>query len=247
MATVSPSQTTSAPSPVFVGAQTGAELERGPHHRILESIAEYRAADGTVVRRTNQITVLATGMFYESDGQWLETREEIELLAEHAVARSGPHRAIWPRLLAPDGLIDVVTADGQRFRSRVLGLSYYDASSGQSVLFAEFKGGLARLASANRLVYADAFEGARADLVYVYRRAGLAQEVVLRSRPPGPDSFGLEPALTDERLLDEPEMDDSSAGRARSPLRAVNHGGPARPRRAEDCAPYLTAIRGPLR
>jgi len=54
------------------------------------------------------------------------------------------------RLLTPGALIDLLTADGQRFRSRVLGLSYYDASSGQSLLFAEFKNGQAQLASPNR-------------------------------------------------------------------------------------------------
>ncbi|MBM3878133.1 MAG: hypothetical protein FJ387_00165 [Verrucomicrobia bacterium] len=80
---------------------------------------------------------------------------------------------------------------------------------------AKFKGGEAQLTSANRLVYPDAFEGARADLVFVYRRAGLAQEVVLRSRPPGPESFGLEPATTDDWQVNERELDDSlGVGRA---------------------------------
>jgi len=57
----------------------------------------------------------------------------------------------------------------------------------------------------------------------------------------------VEAALTNDRPVDEPEMDDSPGGRARSPLRAVNHGGLTRPRRAEDCAPYLAAMGSPVR
>jgi hypothetical protein len=146
---------------------------------------------------------LATGLSYFQDGQWRETVEEIELFEQGAVARQGPHRVLWSLDGTSDEGVDVLTADGQRFRSQVLGLSYYDAASGASVLIAETKASQAELSAPNRLVYPDAFDGVQADLAYEYRRASLAQEVVLRGPLPDPAQFGMNPATTRLEVLTE--------------------------------------------
>ncbi len=52
------------------------------------------------------------------------------------------------------------------------------------------------LVTPNQLAYPDAFDGVRADVVYEIRLAGVAQEVILRERPPGPEVFGLNPSTT---------------------------------------------------
>lgn len=189
--------------PQLVLVRAGPELERGPHHQVLQTITEYSDLTGRLVAQTNAITVLATGLSYFQDGQWRETVEEIELFDQGAVARQGSHRVLWSPNATSDEGVDVLTADGQRFRSQVLGLSYYDAASGASVLIAELKASQAELSAPNRLVYPDAFDGVQADLAYEYHRASVAQEVVLRGPLPEPAQFGMNPATTRLEVLTE--------------------------------------------
>jgi len=186
-----------------LGAHEGATLELGPHHKRLEVVTEWRQADGTTTRQSDALIELATGMHYLADGQWRPTQERIEILPEGAVARHGPHRVIWPLELTPQQEIDLVSADEQRFRSRVLGLSYFDAGSGKSVLFAEVQPAQAELVGPNKLAYRDAFTEVRADLVYEYRRDRFAQDVVIRAPLPGPEQFGLDPGTTRLELVTE--------------------------------------------
>ena len=48
------------------------------------------------------------------------------------------------------------------------------------------------LAGRNQVVYPDAFDGVKADLVYTYRKGGFEQDVVLRERPPYVGEPGFE-------------------------------------------------------
>jgi len=41
------------------------------------------------------------------------------------------------------------------------------------------------------VLYPDAFTGLKADLLYIYTKAGFEQDVILREQPPTPESFGL--------------------------------------------------------
>ncbi len=187
----------------LMSVRTGAELERGPHHQVLETIAEYRDKTGRTMMQTNSITVLATGLSYLDQGQWRPTREEIEVLDAVAVARHGPHKVIWPLEMNCGESVEVMTAGGQRFVVQVLGLSYYDAATGASVLIAELKPSRAELAAPNKLFYSDAFDGVKADLVYEYRRGSVAQEVVLREQLPDPREYGFEPETTRFEVVTE--------------------------------------------
>jgi hypothetical protein len=89
------------PLPVQVGV--GAEsppagdvayqiVARGPHHRVWSRVALETNALGNAVAHTNSYTELATGMHYASNGQWLESKAEIELLADGAAACARPIR-----------------------------------------------------------------------------------------------------------------------------------------------------------
>ena len=68
--------------------------------------------------------------------------------------------------LASAGAIELELPEGQRLRSHVLGLSYYDAASGRNVWIAEVKDCPGVIVEPNQVVYADAFEGLKGDVRY---------------------------------------------------------------------------------
>src|SRR6478609_8708167 len=98
-------------------APVSAVLERGPHHRVVERVLAETLPDGTVRERKSSYTELATGMHYIKDGQWQESKEEIEIFEGAAVARQGAHQVIFAANLNSPGAIDLVAPDGKRFRS----------------------------------------------------------------------------------------------------------------------------------
>jgi hypothetical protein len=180
-------------------------VERGPHHRVWERVELVPAYDGRVVERRHRYEELATGMHFQNErGEWEESEEKIEILpgGAGAVAARGRHKAVFPPEIK-SGLIEMQTPDGRWLRSRVWGLAYFDASSGESVLLAEVKESEGRLAGDNVVVYPDALTGFAADVRYTYTRAGFEQDVVLRQNPPSPEQFGLNPRTTRLQVLTE--------------------------------------------
>jgi hypothetical protein len=191
------------PLPTLLDVQPGLEVERGPHHQVLQTVSRYQQPDGQVLLETNTITVLATGLFHEQDGRLVASSEDLEEVPGGIVGRRGPHQAIFPLELTDPAGVDVLSADKQRFRSRVIGLSYYDAGSGRSVLLAEPQASRAELLAPNRVIYRDAFDDVDADVVFEYRKGSVSQEVVLRGPLPGPEEFGLEGWSTRLEVLTE--------------------------------------------
>jgi len=177
--------------------------ERGPHHRVWERTVHETAPDGRQVSRQRAYTELATGMHYLKDGKWEESREDIELFQDGAIARHGQHKVIFAPNLATEGAIDVETASGVRLRSHVLGLSYFDTASGKSVLIAEVKDCVGEVEPPNVVIYRDAFTDINADVRYIYTRSGLEQDVILRESPVPPEKFGLNPQTTHLQVLTE--------------------------------------------
>jgi hypothetical protein len=172
----------------------GRELERGQDYQIIESISQYREADGSISSATNALTILATGMFYWENGQLVPSREEIEMTADGPVALQGPHQVRFPSDIASGQPVELVNS-GQTFRSRLLGLSYYNPVNGQCVWVAEAQSSQAELLAPNRVVYRNAFGGLNADVLYEYRKGSFSQDVVLRAtRLPAPAEVGVEGA-----------------------------------------------------
>ncbi|MHB1310314.1 MAG: hypothetical protein ACYC23_24875, partial [Limisphaerales bacterium] len=183
--------------PVFVSAQAQSAVALNAHERQVETLVTHQSPDGRLLASTHRVIALATGQHYvDAEGQWRETREEIEKFPAGFVARQGPQQVLWPATLSLESEVWVATSDGAHFRAGVLGLSYYDTATGRSVMIASLKGADGVLAAPNRLIYAEAFDQVRADVVYEYRRAGLAQEIILREPPLGPEAYGLDPATT---------------------------------------------------
>ena len=65
--------------------QEGLVIERGPHHKIIQ------------LESGQRVTALADGMHYDNGGQWAESREEIELFQDGALARRGQHKVTLHR------------------------------------------------------------------------------------------------------------------------------------------------------
>jgi hypothetical protein len=143
-------------------------------------------------------------MHYQKDGQWVESKAEIELLPDGkgATAQQGRHKVIFPPNLL-NGRIELSMADGNWLRSQVLGLSYYDTESGRSVLIAELKSTTGELQKPNVVIYPDAFTDFKADIRYTYTLAGFEQDIILREQPASPKEYGLNPETTRLQVLTE--------------------------------------------
>ena len=192
------------PEPVTASQDSAyAVVERGPHHRVWERTTSDIAPDGRAISQVHRYIELATGMHYWQNGQWVESQELIESFPGGAIARQGQHQVIFANNLATVGAIDMQTPDGKRMRSHVLGLSYFDTASGQSVLIAEVKDSQGQLYPPNVVIYPDAFTDFKADVRYTYTRAGFEQDIILHERPPGPEAYGLDPATTRLQVLTE--------------------------------------------
>ena len=172
--------------------------ERGPHHRVWQRVTRRVSSYGRERFITNSVVELATGLHYQNEqGDWLESKEEIEIIQGTAVARQGQHQVIFAANLNSPGAIDLLSPDGKRFRSHVLGLAYTDYAGGQSVLIAEVKDCIGAVQPPNQVIYQDAFEGGCvADVRYTYTLGGFEQDVILLTAPPSPAVYGLNPETT---------------------------------------------------
>lgn len=172
--------------------------ERGANHRVWNKVVIQTNRLGQVTLETQRAYVeLTTGLHFEENGQWKESRAEIGILPDGAgaAAQLGRHKVVFPPDVR-DGLIELNTPDGKWLRSRVLGLAYLDSASGRSVFIATVTNSLGVLQGSNVVVYPSAFQGVKADMRYTYRKSGFEQDVILREQPPAPEKFGLSPQTT---------------------------------------------------
>ena len=181
----------------LIGYETATIVEQGPHHRVIQRLAQYRTSYGKVIKKPSQYVELATGMHYWEDDQWKLSSNEIEIFEGTALTRKGPHKVIFAANLNSVGAIDLSAPDGQRFRSHILGLAYTDAASGQSVMIATVKDCIGAVLPPNQVYYLDAFEGdCQADVRYTYEIGSFEQDVIITQAPPSPAEWGLDPATT---------------------------------------------------
>jgi hypothetical protein len=195
---------TADPTPAQTNPAPYAAVERGANHRVWQRTTYEKTASGQTIPRIHKYTELATGLHFQKDGQWVESKAEIEILASGAgaTASQGQHKVTFPPDLY-DGLIELHTPDAKWLRSRVLGLSYFDPVSGQSVLIAETSHSTGELHQPNEIVYPDAFTGLKADVRYRYTRAAFEQDIILREQFPSPAEYGLNPETTRLQVLTE--------------------------------------------
>jgi hypothetical protein len=178
--------------------------ERGPHHRVWQKVTREVDDRGQTVLRTNAgYLELAAGLhFKNAKGEWVETKEEFELLPGKAMARQGQHKVTLNYNLNTLGSAEIEMPDGRKLRSHVLGLSYLDVRTGESVLIAAVKDCAGKV-SGNQVIYEDAFANFKADVRYTYTRSGFEQDIILREQPPKPTAYGLNPETTRLQVLTE--------------------------------------------
>jgi hypothetical protein len=186
--------------PVGVSAPSDPQVvERGPHHRVIERVFTEQQPDGSVAERVSRYTELATGLHFKNDrGEWVESKEEIEIFQGAAAARQGQHQVIFAANLNSPGAIDLLAPDGKRFRSHVLGLAYTDGS-GRSVMIAEVTDCTGAVLPPNQVLYESALQGdCVADVRYTYTKAGFEQDIVLVTAPPSPSEWNMNPCANDQ-------------------------------------------------
>jgi hypothetical protein len=187
-------------------------LERGPHSRLErvqrppspKDLPPYvppnRNGNGS-----DTYTVLETGMNYYSEDEraWKPSEEVIEILNGVGVARRGQQKVIFSANLNTEGSIDLLTPDGTRLRASVLALTYFDAMTGAQVTLGAAKDSTGKLIAPNQIIYQDAFDNIKADVLYTWKKSGLEQDVILRERVPAPELLGLTAASTRLQVMTE--------------------------------------------
>lgn len=199
VAQTSTTQPPPAPGPTADYAIT----ERGPHHRVWSRVTWETNALQRPVPITNSYTELQTGLHRWQNNQWIESVPVITPVAGGAIATQTQHQVTFAANLNTRGAITLTTPDGKTLSSHILGLSYFDTGSGQAVLLATTQDSLGGLVGQNQVLYTNAFDAVAADVQYIYTKAGLEQNVILRAAPPAPEAFGLNPATTRLQVLTE--------------------------------------------
>ena len=133
----------------------------------------------------------------------MPSRESIAPYAQRAIAQQGQHQIIFANNINSPGAIDEQTPDGKRLVSNIAGLMYYDPTTGQSVQIAEIQDSEGQLVTDNQVLYTNAFNGVKADVLLTYRRDGMEQDVVLRAQLPTPESFGLNSSTVELEVVTE--------------------------------------------
>lgn len=189
----------------------------GANHRIFKWETAHPTPLGTTEYQTHTYTELATGLNYrDAQGNWQETKEEFETVPGWAVARKGPHKVALAYNLNTAGAVAITMPDGQVMRGQVLGLSYLDPGTGQSVLLADLKDCVGKVISPNQVLYEDAFTDVKADVRFTYTKAGIEQDIILREQLPDPGLIGMKPATT--RIAVMTEFINPPAGTTSRPL-----------------------------
>jgi RHS repeat-associated protein len=180
-------------------------VEQGAHHKIWERTEMEIGPNGEQRPHIRRYTELATGLsrWDSTQAKWVDSEERIESVSGGAVARLGAHRVSWANDLSATGAVLVEAADGKQFNSSIIGLAYWDTSTGQSVLLAEVKSCQGKIVAPNQVIYEDAFDDVTASVLYAYTKAGFEQDILIQGQLPDPSAFNLNSQSTVLQVLTE--------------------------------------------
>jgi len=150
-------------------------------------------APGQARTTHTQFITLASGLNYQdSTGQWQPSLDLIEIQSDgSAAANYGPGKVRWLANLNTSSAATFSSVSNRVFQTRILGLVYYDAASGKSVVVSPIQDSFAELEPPNRLIYRSAFASINADVLCEYTKSGWEMDVLLRQRPNPPSAYGL--------------------------------------------------------
>ncbi|MGD0814216.1 MAG: immunoglobulin domain-containing protein [Verrucomicrobiota bacterium] len=167
-------------------------VQRGPDSKLWQRAVLQTNQAGVVRTNLQTYNELATGLCHLKDGQYVDSGEEVAVVAGGAQAIQGRHQVWWAgNAKTPNGAVILTTPDGKTLTSTVFGLAYYDIASGSNAAIARLQDCNGSIVAPNQVVYTGAFSNLAADVQYTYRKAGLSQDIVLRQAPPAPDRYGL--------------------------------------------------------
>ncbi len=172
-------------------------VARDSDRRIWQTLSISTNKAGAVLRDTNVVTEIGSGLNVFKNGSWVEANDIIEVLPNGtAVATQTVHQVVFSANINANVGVRVRVDEANLLKTHVLGIAYYDFKKKQSVLVAELKDSIGTVVGQNRVVYADAFDGVKADIRYTNTKQGVEQDIILRERPPLPQSFGFDPRTT---------------------------------------------------
>src|SRR5665213_3168812 len=144
-------------------------VQRGPNSKVWQQILLSTNETGDVTTNVQSYSELATGICYLSNGEYVDSVEEVDPVAGGAQAVHGRHQVQWAlNANTPGGAVTVITPDAKQLSSTVFGLAYYDAATGSNVAIARLKNCDGSIVAPNEVLYADAFSNVKADVLYTY-------------------------------------------------------------------------------
>jgi hypothetical protein len=182
----------------------------GANHRVWQWETFEKSPDGQNIAHQHSYTELEMGMNHLVNGEWIPSKEEMDILADGTAAVTNcQYQAYFPGDLY-DGAITVITPDGQVLKSRPTILVYTDGNDIKPI--GELASSVGQLVASNVLVYPNAFTGISADVRYTSIKGGIEQDIVFHEQLPLPAALGMDPektrieAMTEFFDAPEPEL-----------------------------------------
>lgn len=172
-------------------------VERGPHHRVIRGTSvETNTFDNRTIIRTNSFTYteLETGMHRKDPkGEFVETSDGIALAPGGALTTNSAHEVFFAANANSAAALRVKLPDEKTtLKSHVLWLTYFDRETGSNAIVAELTDSIGQIISANEVLYTNALVGdCVADILYHNSKAGIEQNIILRTQPPDPSEYGI--------------------------------------------------------
>ena len=186
----------SAPVTEIVSA-FGRAVSLGAHQRVWEKVSIIATNGNHVINHTNKIVEVESGLHRKQGNRWVETDPEIKIQPDGtAAATNSAHHSYFSANINGPHSVRFVTPDNKTLKTRILGLAYYDFHKRQSVMIAELKNSIGTIVGNNVVLYADAFDGVKADVRLTNTRDGLEQDVILREKLPLPEAYNFNPKTT---------------------------------------------------
>lgn len=176
-------------------------IERGPHHRVIKRLTiETNIVNNHTVIRTNSHSYIdmETGMHRKnSKGEFVEASDGIAPAPGGAATTNSAHEVFFEANANSETALRVTMPDGKTIlKSHVAGLRYFEKETGKNAIIAELADSVGQIVSANEVLYTNALIGdCTADIHYHNTKAGIEQDIILRSQPPDPAAYAMSNAI----------------------------------------------------
>ena len=143
--------------------------------------------------KRSQFTELQDGLCHRVGDQLVDSSEEIQITSTGGQMTNCAYSAFFNSQLNQQGAVSVVLPEGGTISTKIIGISYWDSASGQTILLSELGDSTGQLLpSKTDVIYPNIFPNDFAcDCKYTLTKAGLSQDLILRQQPPDPGSVGM--------------------------------------------------------